>query len=741
MKWNHGGSVGAALMCALMAVACGQPEAGRPGTEEQSMPKLGTSSAALTVTASYDSTLKVPRCSGVASGCDTGSLVNGRGPVGPELNAPNTLGGTCPDGTTGTYHSDESLERVKVYTTDGSNLAPGKQVTVEVDVWAYSAYSSDALDLYYAADASNPTWTLITTLIPTGPGAQTMRASYTLPTGGSTQALRAAFRYGGSASPCTSSSYDDRDDLAFAVASQATASYDSTLKVPRCSAVASGCDTGSLVNGRGPMGPEFNAPNTLGGTCPDGTTGTYHSDESVDRVKVYTTDGSNLAPGKQVTVEVDVWAYSAYSSDALDLYYAADANNPTWTLITTLIPTGPGAQTMRASYTLPMGGSTQAVRAAFRYGGSASPCTSSSYDDRDDLAFAVPSQATSSRIAAGYHYNLKVRQDGTVWAWGANSYGQLGDGTTTQRTTPVQVVGLDNVGAVAAGDTHSLALKKDGTVWAWGHNEYGKLGDGTTTTRHTPVQLAGLTNVVAIDAKKDHSLAVKKDGTVWAWGNNAYGKLGDGTTMTRYTPVQVVGLSGVVSVAAGWMSSQALKQDGTVWGWGFNEQGQLGDGTIKSKLTPVQVVGLTGATLLVAGDLHALAVKQDGTAWGWGNNETGQLGDGTTTTRLTPVQVSGLSGVTSIDTSYGHSLAVRQDGTVWGWGSNYVGQLGDGTTTQRLTPVQVPAFSGVVVIRAGGMHSLALQQDDSTWAWGYNYSGQLGNGSIWESHSPVKVLE
>jgi alpha-tubulin suppressor-like RCC1 family protein len=472
----------------------------------------------------------------------------------------------------------------------------------------------------------------------------------------------------------------------------ATASYDSILKVPRCIGVASGCDTGSLVNGRGPVGPELNAPNTLGGTCADGAVGTYHSDESVDRVKVYTTDGTHLAPGKQVIVEVDVWAWSGYTSDALELYHAADATTPSWTFITTLVPTVAGAQTLRVTYTLPMGGSTQAVRAAFRYAGSAGTCTNGSYDDRDDLAFTVGApQTKSSSMSAGAVHNLKVRQDGTLWAWGGNAYGQLGDGTTTKRTTPVQVMGLDNVEAVAAGDNHSLALKKDGTVWAWGYNNHGQLGDGTTTTRTTPVQIAGLTNVAAIATKTDHSLAVKKDGTVWAWGKNNYGKLGDGTAVTRYTPVQVVGLSGVVSVAAGYLTSLALKQDGTVWGWGFNESGMIGDGTTTTKLTPVQTTGLSGATVIVAGDLHALALKQDG--------------------------------------------------TVWGWGENFSGQLGDGTTTQRITPVQVTGFSGVAFVRAGGMHSLALKQEGSTWAWGYNYDGQLGNGSIWESRSPVRVLE
>ncbi len=213
----------------------------------------------------------------------------------------------------------------------------------------------------------------------------------------------------------------------------ATATYDSTLKVPRCTGVASGCDSGGLVNGRGPVGPELNAPNTLGGTCMDGTAGTYHSDESVDRVKVYTTDGTDLAPGKQVTLEVEVWAWSNYTQDSLDLYYAADASNPTWNFITTLVPTGAGAQMLRVNYTLPAGGSTQAVRAAFRYMNSAAACADGSFEDHPD---------------------------GTVLAWGDNGNGQLGNGTTAASTTPVRVTGLNNVESIAVGDHHSLALKR-----------------------------------------------------------------------------------------------------------------------------------------------------------------------------------------------------------------------------------------------------------------------------------------
>ena len=172
----------------------------------------------------------------------------------------------------------------------------------------------------------------------------------------------------------------------------AMASYDETLQVPVCGDTASGCDSGPLLAGRGDVGPEPHAPNTLGGTCLDGSSGIYHDDESIDRIQLYTTDGSALAPGKELTIEVTLWAYS--SGNRVDLSFAADAHNPSWTLFTTLVPTGPGPKTVTATYTLPSDGTgLQAVRAALRFTGAASACSGDGYNDRDDLAFRVSASA------------------------------------------------------------------------------------------------------------------------------------------------------------------------------------------------------------------------------------------------------------------------------------------------------------------------------------------------------------
>ena len=375
-------------------------------------------------------------------------------------------------------------------------------------------------------------------------------------------------------------------------------------------------------------------------------------------------------------------------------------------------------------------------------------------------------------IAAKYYHSLALKSDGTVWAWGQNTYGQVGDGTTTNKRTPVQVSGLNGVTAVAAGEYHSLALKSDGTVWAWGENGHGQLGDGTTTDSGAPVQVkgaggAGSLSGVAVIASggHGHSLALKSDGTVWAWGYNYAGQLGDGTTTDSSTPVQVLGaggegfLSGVTAISTGRGHSLALKNDGTVWAWGYNVYGQLGDGTAglsTNKGLPVQVmasadVPLSGVTAIGGGYMYSLALKSDGTVWAWGWNHQGELGDGTADSyKTSPVQVSGpggtgfLSGVTAIAAGYSNSLALKSDGTVWAWGYNYAGQLGDGTNTNKNSPVQVLGpggaghLSGVTAV-AAGYNSLALKSDGTVWAWGDNGFGELGDGTTSNRTTPVQV--
>jgi len=356
------------------------------------------------------------------------------------------------------------------------------------------------------------------------------------------------------------------------------------------------------------------------------------------------------------------------------------------------------------------------------------------------LATLASGVASASPLAAGYYHTLVVSSDGTVWAFGSNSNGQLGDNTTTQRKTPVQVSGLSAVTAVAAGAYHSLALKTDGTVWAWGYNYYGQLGDNTTTQRLVPVQV--LTGAVAIAAGDNHSLALLSTGLVMGWGYNANGQVGDGTQLQRNVPTQVSTISSVSGIGAGASHSLAVKTDGTAWAWGDNLKGQLGDDTTTQRLAPVQVTGLTSVASVSGGSAHSLAVQSGGTVWAWGSNDYGQLGDSTNTQRLTPVQVAALPGCSYASAGHSHSLALECEGTSSSWGYNYYGQLGDGTATDRNAPAPVNILSSLSAIAASRRHhSVAVTTDGVVWTWGHNDSGQLGDGTTQDRNDPIAISE
>ena len=661
----------------------------------------GSASIGVTVSnpgqAAYNATYQAPMCATVGSVCDSGNLLNGRDSItgGPEPHAPNTIKNSCADGMSGSYHNDESNDRLRISAVDGTNFMPGKTAKIQATVWAYAGFTSDFLDFYYTPNADAPNWIYLTTLHPSAPGSQVLTTTFTV-LGGSLQAVRANFRSGGSAAACSNGPFDDHDDLIFAVgastdtqppttpsglvissvtattlslawspstddigiqgyhvdvsttssfnafipgyanadvgnvtqklitglapgttyymrlraydlalnvsSNSATASartigdttppsaptnlffflisssslgldwsaatdnvgvtgyrldvstnagffgfvngyanldlgnqtfsnmtgllpqtfyyvrlraydaagnvssnslvtgattlpppdtippsvsissptngaqlsgvvtisgtasdnvavtqiliqideapwivaagttfwsysldttqlvngnhvlsalardfagnlsmasisfasfntglaaYDPVLKVPVCSTPGSVCNSGGLLNGRASIsgGPEPNQPNALQNSCSDGPSGNYHTDESNDRLKISTVDGSTLRPGVQVKVEATVWAFQIFASDALDLYYTATASSPTWTYLGTITPTAAGKQVLSSTYTLPTG-ALQAVRANYRFGGAPSPCSSGIYDDHDDLAFAVAVDTT-----------------------------------------------------------------------------------------------------------------------------------------------------------------------------------------------------------------------------------------------------------------------------------------------------------------------------------------------------------
>ncbi|MDQ6525285.1 hypothetical protein RB608_16810 [Nocardioides sp. LHD-245] len=314
-------------------------------------------------------------------------------------------------------------------------------------------------------------------------------------------------------------------------------------------------------------------------------------------------------------------------------------------------------------------------------------------------------------VHTGREHAVALRSDGTVVIWGSNQMGQLGIGTTGgSRPAPVAVPGLSDVTMVSTGHYHSLALRADGSVWTWGYNQAGQLGDGTTTTRNHPVRVPGTRTYATVAAGRDMSYAVATDGTVWAWGLNEDGQLGDGTTTARATPGRVGDLTGVTALAGGRDHGLALRDDGTVWAWGWNAYGQLGDGTLTDRTAPVQVT--TGASAVAAGAHHSYALRADGRVLAWGRNYRNELGDGTTTQRTRPVTVLGVTGAVAIGSGRDHGLAALADGTVRAWGHNSSGQLGDGTTVSRSSAVTVTGVADARRVSGGAEFSVALSAPD-----------------------------
>lgn len=304
--------------------------------------------------------------------------------------------------------------------------------------------------------------------------------------------------------------------------------------------------------------------------------------------------------------------------------------------------------------------------------------------------------------AAGGFHNAVILENGEGWLWGNNTNGQLGDGSTTARFTPtVPLAGMTDIASFALSINSTVALKKDGTVWAWGYNTFG-LGTGSTESKIlTPAQVKGpngegyLENVKAIANNGNTILALKGDGTVWGWGKNNFGKLGadPSANSTIPYPVQIEGLSDISAISVGTVHCLALKKDGTVWAWGNGKFGQLGRDIADISFTPLKVEGLNNVVAIDAGVHYSLALKKDGTVWGWGYNSNGLLPDETAAQTSTPTQITKLSNIIEIAGGSNHYLALERDGTLWGWGKNYLGQLGTGEVSEAGTPALPPVKS------------------------------------------------
>ncbi|MGL6129366.1 RCC1 domain-containing protein, partial [Chryseobacterium artocarpi] len=333
-------------------------------------------------------------------------------------------------------------------------------------------------------------------------------------------------------------------------------------------------------------------------------------------------------------------------------------------------------------------------------------------------------------VDAGLYHSIGLKVDGTLWAWGDNHYGQLGDGTNSDRNKPTQIGTANNWTKISAGIRYSVGLKSDGTLWTWGSNIKGQLGNGTTTERNIPTQVGTATDWVNVATGDTHTLALKSDGTLWAWGLNDYGQLGDDTTVNKTTPIQIGTANDWLSIAAGMSHSLAIKTDGTLWAWGDNSKGQLGDGTIVAKKNPTQIGTATNWKNVDGGNEHSTGLKTDGTIWAWGDNRWGQLGDGTEISKNIPTQLGVETNWRNFATGYwGSTLAIKTDGTLWAWGYNSFGQLGDGTITHRYTPISIGTVTDRQSVALGSYHGLVINNNGFLSSAGHNGLGQLGDGT------------
>ncbi len=348
------------------------------------------------------------------------------------------------------------------------------------------------------------------------------------------------------------------------------------------------------------------------------------------------------------------------------------------------------------------------------------------------------------QISGGDWHTLAIKSDGTLWAWGLNDYGQLGDGTTVNRNSPVQIGTETNWVSVSGGGRHTIAIKIDGTLWAWGRNTYGQLGDGTTTDRHIPIQEnTHGTNWISMTTGFDHIVAIKTNGTLWSWGRNTYGQLGDGTTTDRHIPIQEsTAATDWDSVASGGWHTVAIKTDGTLWAWGRNTYGQLGNGTTNNKSSPTKLGTDTDWRSASASDYHTVATKIGGTLWALGRNHFGQLGDGTTSERHIPtLESTEATNWANVSASDYHTIVIQTDGTLWAWGQNTYGQLGDDTTDHHYDPTQeFTEAEDWSSMSTGDYHTIAIKSNGTLWAWGRNTYGQLGDGTTTVRHVPTQII-
>lgn len=335
---------------------------------------------------------------------------------------------------------------------------------------------------------------------------------------------------------------------------------------------------------------------------------------------------------------------------------------------------------------------------------------------------------------------------GQLWAWGVNTFGQIGDGTTITRCSPVrEFYSATDWQEVSSDFSNTAALKTSGEIWTWGRNLSGQLGDGTTTDKCLPVrEICSATDWCRVSSSGNSISAIKKSGELWSWGSNFCGALGNGLTSNSCSPVrEICSASNWCYLDAGTAATFAIKTSGELWAWGRNICGRLGNGTFIASCSPIkEFYSATDWCQVSSGSFSTAAVKTSGELWTWGINSNGNLGDGTTILRTSPVrEFCSSTDWQQVSVLSLHTSAVKTSGQIWSWGYNGCGRLGDGTLTRRCSPVrEFCSATDWCQISSGSYHTSAVKTSGQLWSWGFNGCGQFGDGTLVTRFYPVQEM-